>query len=263
MLWDGQQSELETFLIWLNSRDEKLPFTSVSNMTSLQFLDVKITRQDNQWSTSVYRKPTDRNTLLHYQIAHPRKLKDGLPFSQFLRYRRNCSDIRDYKTQAIQLKEKFRERGYPSRVIDQAYKRALFNNRESLLTPTPRTSGEDNKVNLITTYSPYSYMIQRIIKKHSNVLQSTSVLEDKTIRCVWKRHKNLKEILSPTVLRPLKSTLMIQDKGHYKCGNCAICQITEECTFFHYRDKKYHLQHRTTCTLTYVVYCIRCPCQLI
>lgn len=129
-----------------------------------------------------------------------------MPFSQFLRYKRNCSEENEFKIQSQNLKSNFWERGYPKQVINRAYKRALFNNRELLLSPYMRNQTDDHNVNLVTKYAPYSSQIKHILKKHTNVLNSVSGLEEKSIRCVWQRHRNLMEILSPTVLRPICGT---------------------------------------------------------
>ena len=50
----------------------------------------------NGLCTSVYYKPTDSHIYLLYPSSHPSHVKNSIPFSQFLRLRRLCSDDSDF-----------------------------------------------------------------------------------------------------------------------------------------------------------------------
>lgn len=63
--------------------------------------------------TAVYSKPTDRNTILHYDRSHPTHLHNNLPISQFLCVMRICSDVTTREKQLHLMSNKFLERGYP------------------------------------------------------------------------------------------------------------------------------------------------------
>lgn len=210
LLWKG----LVEFLAWLNNRDNNIQFTHSHHANNVTFLDVLVKRGERGCITSIYRKDTERNTFLHYSSAHPIQLRNSLPFSQFVRYRRNCSEDRDFKHQSKILKYNFQNRGYPKQVINQAYTRALFNNRGFLLHPQKKNVTSSHNINLVTRYFLYSSQIKQIMKKHTNVLNSIPGLEEKIIQCVWQRHKNLKEKLSPAVLRPLSTQQAGNVNGH-------------------------------------------------
>ena len=55
----------------------------------------KISIEGNGLCTSVYYKPTDSHSYLLYSSSHPSHVKNSIPFSQFVRLRRLCSDDSD------------------------------------------------------------------------------------------------------------------------------------------------------------------------
>ncbi|KAJ1217543.1 hypothetical protein NDU88_005137 [Pleurodeles waltl] len=91
--------------------------------------------EGGEQTADVYYKPTDRNNLLPFQSFHPRSLRENLPMGQFLRLRRNCSNLSDYKKHANKLSTKLQEKDYPTHLVRRANKRARNNNRDQLLQP--------------------------------------------------------------------------------------------------------------------------------
>ena len=134
MIWEGSARDLSLFMDHLHNIQPHLRFTEHQSKTSIPFLDLLIKHEDQKLYTTLYRKPTDRNTLLLYKSFHPRSLRDGLPFGQFLRLRRNCARKTDYFQEAEILKGKLLARGYPKRLVNRSLKRAWFNPRETLLS---------------------------------------------------------------------------------------------------------------------------------
>ena len=55
-------------------------------------------------------KPTDSHDYVLYSSAHPQRCKDSITYSQFLRIRRNSSDIDDFDHNVIFLGKFFLER---------------------------------------------------------------------------------------------------------------------------------------------------------
>lgn len=119
-LWTGSEKLLEEFFSSVNSKNEHLKFTIASDKEKMNFLDILIVKENNRLKTDLYRKPTDRNSILHGESYHPIHLKRNLPISQFNRIRRICSSDDDFMRQGSILKKRFTERGYKESWIDEA-----------------------------------------------------------------------------------------------------------------------------------------------
>ena len=87
---------------------------------SVNFLDTKVTITDTGLKTDLFCKPTDAHNYLLFSSAHPRSCKSSIPYSQFLRVRRICSDIEDYDKNVTMLGTEFLKRGYPPHTVETA-----------------------------------------------------------------------------------------------------------------------------------------------
>ena len=74
MIWLGSEQELNDFFAKLNSRHTTIKFECKYFKIQINFLDTKV----------CINKSTDRNAYLHYNSCHPQKLKDNIPYGQFL-----------------------------------------------------------------------------------------------------------------------------------------------------------------------------------
>lgn len=100
LFWGSSKDNLDDFVHYLNNKTTFLQFSVESDPNSINFLDLKIFNDDaNKIQTTSYRKPTERNTVLHFNSNHPRHLKSNIPTGQFLRLRRNCSTLKEIDAQ--------------------------------------------------------------------------------------------------------------------------------------------------------------------
>ncbi|CAJ0931100.1 unnamed protein product [Ranitomeya imitator] len=91
-LWTGPHDTLLRFTEYLNSIRPELQFTLNSNPMQIPFLDTLVIREPNgSLATDIFSKPTDSNSLLHYQSCHSISTKHSLPRSQFKRVARIVS----------------------------------------------------------------------------------------------------------------------------------------------------------------------------
>ncbi|XP_077132187.1 uncharacterized protein LOC143787387 [Ranitomeya variabilis] len=138
------------------------------------FLDLNVVCQDGVLSTCLYRKPTATNNLLEYRSFHPPHTKRGIPVSQFLRARRNCTLDGDFRKEAQDLTLRFKRRAYPNKCISQAYQRARLQSQASLLEPTKKLP--DKTVRFITGYN--THWSQVVLKTHSDLSLALKWSED-------------------------------------------------------------------------------------
>ena len=64
----------------------------------------------------------DSHSYLRYDLAHLMICKSRIPYSQFLRVQRICSNKEDYDQNAWEMAGFFLARGYPAKVILIRYK---------------------------------------------------------------------------------------------------------------------------------------------
>ena len=83
--------------------------------------------------TSVHYKPTDSHSYLLYSSSHPSHVKNSIPYSQFLRLRRLCSDDSDFSSKSEEMCQFFEKRGYPVSVVKAGHHRAQQFDRQSSL----------------------------------------------------------------------------------------------------------------------------------
>ena len=95
----SSREELDRFITSVNSFHPALKYTWEISETSLAFLDIKVSINGNGLRTSVHYKPTDSHSYLLHSSSHPSHVKNSIPYSQFLRLRRLCSDDSDFSKQ--------------------------------------------------------------------------------------------------------------------------------------------------------------------
>lgn len=101
LVWDGTLDNLHSFLQELNTNPFNLTFTMTFHEHTITFLDVTIHKQqDGSLTSSLYRKRTSGNSILHATSFHPQLLIRSIPYSQYLRVRRNCTNDKVFKLEA-------------------------------------------------------------------------------------------------------------------------------------------------------------------
>ena len=138
------KEELERFIGFVNSFHPALKFIWEISETSVIFLDINISVQDNNLATSVHYKPTDSHSYLLYSSFHPSHVKDSIPYSKFLRLRRLCSEDSDFNSKCDEMSNFFTERGYPDGILSKALNRVQNVNRVSALEPSASENGRAN-----------------------------------------------------------------------------------------------------------------------
>lgn len=97
----GSISELHNFL---NINDFGLYFTMSYNHDELSFLDLLFRDSKNKVNSKLFRKS---KSFLHADSSHPQHTINGIPMGQYVRARRNCSNLDDFQTEATILRKTF------------------------------------------------------------------------------------------------------------------------------------------------------------
>ena len=95
------RGELECFINYVNNFHPAVQFTREISETGVSLLDILVFINGNRLITSVFYKPTDSHSYLLYSSSHPNHTKQSIPFSQFLRLRRLCSEDEDFQSKSL------------------------------------------------------------------------------------------------------------------------------------------------------------------
>lgn len=122
---------------WLRSTFQHafLTFTSTHSFTEINFLDVNVILRGNEISTSLYKKPMSKNMYLSFFSNHPKHLLRALPYSQAIRIKRICSNIKECNKEIEEMFDRFIHRGYPQTYLDSCRVKIEAINRNELLIP--------------------------------------------------------------------------------------------------------------------------------
>ncbi|XP_073436564.1 uncharacterized protein [Dendrobates tinctorius] len=249
--------------------DVEALYTNIShNLVRWIFFDLRIGICHNRTTTTLFRKQTATNNVLHFDSFHPAHLRKGIPKGQFIRIRRNCSRTEDFMRESRQLSNRFRERGYPRKIISGAFEFSRNRPREEFLTPWVRDAR--NRISLITRFHNQWSDVYQILGNNWGILLSDSKLQrfvDERPSVVARRTQNLKDILSNSHFR--RPTTKIRtgndNKGTFPCGACSICPrilsnrlISVLCLPTQIQPKAY-----INCRSRNIVYALVCECKKI
>ncbi|XP_069612068.1 uncharacterized protein [Ranitomeya imitator] len=262
----GTLEECHQFVDTLNQNPWNIRLTSHFSQMEVEFLDLKLYPGDGYVQTTLYRKPTAINSLLHFSSFHPQHLKKGIPKGQFYRIRRNCSTQEDFRRHSQDLTQRFKNRGYPRKVIANAYSTAKEVDRGSLLQPRQKTA--PRPLGVITTFNNQWQEVRGILTKYWGILCSEPKLKphiSERPSLIARRPKNLKDCLSHSHFKRQVTRLNrgIRLTGTFPCGNCSICPfIGSNEMFFSSLSPSLQMAVKTyfNCKSRNLVYALICPC---
>ncbi|OCT58240.1 hypothetical protein XELAEV_180024281mg, partial [Xenopus laevis] len=165
----------------------------------------------------------------------------GIPTGQYLRVRRLCSTLPEFKSEAKKLYDRFKQRGYSHNCLKNAYK---------------------------SYYSSQHKDITNILQKHWHILRHDLELQEvvgEKPLITYRRSNNLHDRLvhSHYTSSTKKTWLSYNIKGCHKCGNCVACPfVSKRTTFIGRLDiKEFTIKHFINCKTTGVIYVMECTCD--
>ena len=151
ILWPHQE-DVQILLDHVNSIRPSIQFTMEKEQDNkFPFLDVLVTRTEQGYRSSVYRKPTFTGHYLNFNSHHPYTVKKGIVRCLQHRAKTISSDTDAYQEEMISLRHNHHRNNYPERI-----------------TPAPRNLNrriEDNTRKLTTVCLPYVKGLAERIQK--------------------------------------------------------------------------------------------------
>ena len=268
MIWEHGKTELDSFIAHLNNGNKNITFSSEISENQLNFLDVTVKTINNRIVTDLYTKPTDRNTYLPYDSAHPKHCMKGLPYGQFLRIRRICSRDSDYVEHAAKKAAQLILRGYPKSLLLDEMLRAYNKERKELLTKADETNKEKtpDTLFLTTTYNRSFSGLRDQVESTWDLLGrsiTTRPIKEKTLTVGYRRPKSLRDLLVRAKLptengeKPCNPTSQPVRCTRKNCRYCLRLNTSGVITS-HATGRNHSTRKKADCASNNLVYCISC-----
>ena len=198
---------------------------------------------------------TDSHSYLLYSSSHPSGVKNSIPYSQFLRLRRLCSDDSDFSSKSEEICQFFEKRGYPVSVVKAGHHRAQQFDRQSSLQTSQKD--KNDRIPFTLTFHPHNHAVKSIILSNFKLLQNdpeTGRIFSQPPLISFKRDKNVGNFL---VRSALKTN---EQPGTFKCARsrCKTCLFIVNTSKISGPKRSLKITDRFRCTSANVIYCITC-----
>ena len=170
-------------------------------------------------------KNTDNHCYHNYTSCHPTHMKKFIIFSQLLRYKRICSEKKDFIKHSKELVTHFLHIGYPIMVNLKQWDEANKVHRSSLFTHREKTI--DNHIPLVQTYHPTIVSTNKSVIKEWKLysyINSAKHLFCNSPVCAYRQRPNLKRMLIKSNHSRIPTLV-----GNSKCmkPRCQVCDMLD------------------------------------
>ena len=199
-------------------------------------------------------KPTDSHSYLLHSLSHPAHVMNSIPYSQFLRLRRLCSDDTDFSEKAEEMCQFFKTRGYPYPVIHNSKHRAQSVHPQS--APLSSHNELEGRIPLTLTFHPHNISVKNNLNKFPVTSARSHHCRDfaQPLLISYKRDKNLSNFL-------VKSTLKSDHQpGTFKCARvrCRTCPFISNANKISGPKRTVAITDHFSCISINLIYCITC-----
>jgi len=193
-LWPGDRDSLTEYGLFLNSLIPGITITLTVRDVITEFLDTRIMKHcqtDGTWvlNTMVYFKPTDTHQLLHISSAHPKHTCKGIIKSQFIRFKRLCSNKMDFDNASRVLWHTLKNRGY-SHTQYRTLKNEVWRGYDC--SKRKNEEKKEKVLPIVTFFDPINYRINRAARR---ILGKDTFFVTQKIISAYKIHANLHRLL--------------------------------------------------------------------
>ena len=226
-LWEHDVDTLPSFLDYLNGMDTtgKIKFTmEIASENGLEFLDLKLKIPESKIRVYVYAKPTNSFNYTSPSTCYPRNNIRNIPKGIALRLRRICDDDETFDTHSTECQNYLIAREHKPSLVKQQFSEIRKKTRAEARQKRNRKE-KVSDVKFITTYNPALPNINKIMKNNLAIFYTDEkmkkIFPPNTIKALYRRKKNLKEILSPSLF-PSKAKKI--ENSITSCNKCDICK---------------------------------------
>ena len=253
------EKELLAFIQFANNFHPAIQLTHEISSTSVVFLDIAISICHQSFKTSVHYKPTDAHSYLNFHSSHPSATTHSIPFSQFLRLRRLCSEPVDFEDKAEEMKGFFLARDYPAQVLESALAKVKLISRSTALLPSSSSDKNSDRPIAILTHHPHNLPVRGILRKHWYLLQASksvgSTFQSKPL-FASRRDYNLRDLLVHSSFSDAPDL----GPGTHTCQRplCISCPHICQSTTVQGPSGPFKIKRSFSCTTTNLIYLISC-----
>lgn len=152
IICDGTELGFQKYFEILNNTEANIRFTYEISRERVTFLDTEMYVKSGKIHTTLHRKKTATNAVLHAQSFHQNSLIQNIPYGEFLRIKRICSEKEEWHKHRDQTTQRFRCRGYKEETITGCCNRAESKSRDEIIKEKLSVT-ETNIIRLFTTLS--------------------------------------------------------------------------------------------------------------
>ncbi|KAL2076412.1 hypothetical protein ACEWY4_027991 [Coilia grayii] len=252
-IWTHTPQDFEQFTNILNNHNPSIQLKAQLEHNNIHFLDTTTYKGPTFHNTGkldikVYFKDTDTHALLYKTSYHPKHTFRGLVKSQLLRFHRICTQPKDFTSATKILFKALKERNYSRPFLRNCYKTFLDTKARSV----------DAIIPLITTFTPRSRQLNRIIKKNFKTkLQDHGQLTNYKVITAHRRNKNLRDYLVKAKIKPSQlpkrkpeTEFFVKTNWIYNANNSQIFPIQKDIT-----------PNTTNCI--YLIWCHTCKMKYV
>ena len=180
--------------------------------------------------TSIHYKETDTQSYLNYTSSHPACCKNSIPYSQFLRLQRICSEENDFENKSKEMASFFQHRGYLSNVVQRAQERVSAIPHDTIISECSDVPDAQPTIPLVLTDHPTNALVKNIMTRNFHLLRddpdTRDIYQPVRVLCAHHHDKNLCDSLVRSHLN--NTTASVEDCGTFPCGQswCNSCAHT-------------------------------------
>ena len=227
VVWTHGPASVSLFLEHLNKIDKtgKIQFTmQAAGDDGLEFLDLKLKMVNGKISVDVFSKPTNSFTYVLPSTCYPNRNIKNVPKGIALRLRRICDSDEKYDERSEEYQKYLIARDYQPGSVKRQFEEVKKLSRSEARRPKVK-SNQVRKLNFFTTYNPSLPNMDTLVKKYLPLLHSDENLKElfpaSAFNTTYRRNKDLKELLSPSLYPNRKST---KSNSIISCNTCDICK---------------------------------------